>query len=311
MNKILVLAGPTASGKTEVSCALSQILPLEMISCDSMQVYRSMPILSQAPPRKICRALGAHLVGFLPPDREYSAAQFREDAESLLPQIFKRKRIPLIVGGTGLYLRALLDGLFEAGENMPPKDEAFRRKLEKENESRSPGHLHAELKAIDPLSASKIHPRDTRRLIRALEVYHLTRKTLSSQKSNRRGIREKFPPSIFLLERERDELYGRINRRVDAMLKEGLADEVKRLLNKKLSQTASMALGIKEMRAYLEKRRPLFEAAELLKKNTRNYAKRQLSWFRHEKGVQKIIVGRGETAKETAKKIARAWEGAA
>jgi len=252
------------------------------------------------------------LVSFLDPSEEYNAAFFRRDALTLIEQILKRGRIPFIVGGTGLYLRALLDGLFENENSLANgKDEAYRKKLLALQEKHGGNYLHEKLEKIDSISASKIHPNDFRRLIRALEIFHMTGQPFSVQKQNREGIRGKFFHRMYLLNRDRADLYGRINRRVDRMLEDGLLAEVKKLQKKKLSQTAMMALGFREMCAHLEGRMTLPEALELLRKNTRHYAKRQLSWFRHERDVQTISVAQNDTAKASADKILKDWEHAA
>lgn len=312
---VLVLAGPTASGKSAVAAELAKRIPSEIISCDSMQIYRGMSVVTQATvpsndgaPAPSRRPV-THLVSFLPPSRRYSAADFRRDAEKLIEGIFKKKKTPLIVGGTGLYLRALLDGLFET-ENAS-RDEAYRKKLLKEAERKGAAALHERLASVDPAAAAKIHANDTRRVVRALEVFHLTGKPISAQKADRRGIRGFYDMRIFLIDRDREDLYARINRRVDAMLEEGLVEEVKKLTKKRLSQTASMALGIREIKAYLEGATTLQAAVELLKQNTRNYAKRQLSWFRHEKGIEVVPVASGETPAQTAEAILARWKGEA
>ena len=166
--------------------------------------------------------------------------------------------------------------------------------------------MHDELEKIDPLAAKKIHRNDARRLVRALEVYEITGKPISQKKTQRQGIRGEYDVKIFLLERDREELYARINRRVDEMMKEGLLKEAKRLLQRKLSKTASGALGLKEMRAHVKGEASLETAIEMLKRNTRHYAKRQLSWFRHERGVETMHVGPDEKASEIAHRIVNA-----
>ncbi|MBI3315373.1 MAG: tRNA (adenosine(37)-N6)-dimethylallyltransferase MiaA [Candidatus Omnitrophica bacterium] len=306
---LLVLVGPTGSGKTQAAYEISKRLPMEMISCDSMQVYRFMPVVTQAPSAVVSRALRAHLVDFLDPAEEYSAARFREEAEGLISQIEKRKRTPVIVGGTGLYLRALLDGLFEPGTGVT-KDESLRKKLSADQEKHGGHFLHDRLKTVDKKASEKIHPNDIRRIIRALEVYHLTQKPISEQHPRRKGIRERIPHRIFLLDRKRDDLYARIDARSEAMVDDGLVGEVKKLLKKKLGKTARMALGVREIESVLEGKSTLEEAKELLKKNTRRYAKRQLSWFRHERGVENVPIGSEETPAETADKILKLWSNA-
>lgn len=305
MRSLLALVGPTASGKTAVACELAKKIPLEAVSCDSMQVYRGMPLLTQAPTPKEKKALKAHLVSFLDPAREYNAAFFRRDALVAIEKIHKKGKLPLVVGGTGLYLRALMDGIFEAEDDR--QDHALRKRLLKEEEKRGPGYLHAELKKVDPASALRIHANDLRRLVRALEVHRLTGKPLSEQKPNRQGIRGLYHHRLFLLETPREELYRRIEERVDTMLKKGLLKEVRRLSRKKLGRTASVALGFREMKMVLERKAELPEAAALLKKNTRHYAKRQLSWFRHERGLEPVSVEAGESPKKTAAKILALW----
>ncbi len=270
-----------------------------------MQVYRGMPILTQAPTKAECRRLKAHLVSFLDPSKEYNAALFRRDAKDAIEKIWKKGRLPLLTGGTGLYMRTLLYGIFEHADDG--KDEAFRKKMLRGQEKEGGEYLHEKLKKIDPASASKIHPNDHRRLVRALEVHHATGKPMSEQKPHRKGLSEDCDFRIFLLDRERGDLYKRAEKRVDAMLRKGLLKEVRRLRRKKMSITASVALGFREMSAVLDKKMEAKEAAELLKKNTRHYAKRQLSWFRHEKGVELVPVGADEKPAETAKKVLKLW----
>lgn len=301
--QVLCIVGPTASGKTEVAFELSKKIPIEVISCDSMQVYKRMPILSQSPPKNLQKKMKIHLVNFLEPEKEFNAALFRELTEKLIPKILKKGKAPVIVGGTGLYLRALLDGLFESSESKLQKDEAFRQKMLAAHEKHGSHYLHDQLKTVDEAAAQKIHPNDIRRIVRALEVYHLTGKPMSEQKSNRNGIRNQYDLKIFFLDRDREDLYERIESRVDQMLKDGLIREVKRLEKRSLSQTASMALGFREIKSYLAKEKTLEEALGLLKMNTRRYAKRQISWFRHEKGVEFLEVKKKEPLKIIAKKI--------
>ena len=303
---LLIVSGPTASGKTAVCLEIAKKIPIEMISFDSMQVYRGLPIITQAPAPAEKKALKAHLVSFLDVSEIFDAARFRDEALILIEKIFKRGRTPLLSGGTGLYLRMLLDGLFET--EGAGRDEKLRKKLLTAQEKNGGSYLHEELKRVDALSAAKIHPNDHRRLVRALEVNALSGAPISKRKTERKGIREDFHCPIFFLERDRADLYARVEKRVDAMVRQGLEKEVRRSMKKKLSMTASGALGIKEMRGWIEGQTTKEEAVRLLKQHTRNYAKRQLSWFRHEKGVVPVVVASTEKAKETAKKILSLWE---
>lgn len=307
MSSLLIVAGPTASGKTAVCLEIAKKLPVEMIGCDSMQVYRGMPLLTQAPSASEKRALKAHLVSFLDPKERFDASQFRIETLSLIDKILKKKRVPLLSGGTGLYLRMLLDGLFESDEK--PHDEALRKKWLAEQEKHGGAHLHDRLKEVDAASAARIHPNDLRRVVRALEVHALSGKTISQRKTERTGIRDRFHCPIFFLERSREDLYARIEKRVDGMVKQGLVNEVKRVLKKKPGLTASGALGIKEVKSWMEGQCSFEEAVLKLKQHTRNYAKRQMSWFRHEKGVVPVPVAAGEKPKETAAKILKIWKG--
>ncbi len=304
---LLIVAGPTASGKTAVCLEIAKKLPVEMISFDSMQVYRGMPTVTQAPTPTEKKALKAHLVSFLNVSEVFDAARFRVEAKSHIVKILKRGRTPLLSGGTGLYLRALLDGLFEAEGGG--RDEELRKKLQRAQEKHGGTYLHEELKAVDPPSAAKIHANDHRRLVRALEVCALSGAPISSRKLERKGIRVDYHCPIFFLERDREDLYRRVEKRVDAMMDQGLEGEARRVLKKSLSMTASGALGLKEMQGWFEGRTSKEEAVLLLKQHTRNYAKRQLSWFRREQGLVSLSVGPIEKPKETAKKILSLWKG--
>lgn len=297
---LVALVGPTAGGKSAVGVELARRIGGEIISCDSMQVYRGMPICTQAS-KKIVRGVRHHLVSFLEPTREYSAAQFRKDAETAVAGILRRKRVPIFVGGTGLYLRALLDGLFE--NEHAGQDDALRKRLYQEAETSGAAVLHERLSRVDAGSAAKIHPNDLRRVVRALEVYEKTGRPMSALKPKRAGLREAYDCRVFLIDLPREILYRRIEKRVDRMMRAGLLKEVQALRRKKLSRTASMALGVREMQAVLAKEMTRKDAVELLKKNTRHYAKRQLSWFRHERGVERVEAGEQDTAQDLAQRI--------
>jgi tRNA dimethylallyltransferase len=298
---VVFLVGPTGCGKTDAALALSRRLPAEMISCDSMQVYRGMRIVSQAPGPDVTRRLKTHLVGFLGRGEEYSAARFREDAERLIGRIRARGRVPLVVGGTGLYVRALLDGLFEPEGAQSDPD--LRRRLAQEAAEAGPGHLHARLVAVDAAAARRIHPNDTRRLVRALEVYLLTGKPLSQLQPLRAGLRGRAPFRLFLIDREREDLYRRIDARVDAMLEAGLVREVRRVRSGTLGKTAGVALGLREIGGFLDGHCSLAEAVETLKRNTRRYAKRQLSWFRHERGIERVPARPADAGAAVARRV--------
>lgn len=280
--KIILILGPTGVGKSEFAARLAKKIKGEIISCDSMQIYKGMKILSQYPPAKLLKTVPHHLIGCLSPSEEWSAADFVKAAKKIADDIIRRGKIPIIAGGTGLYARAFTEGLFPS----PPKDEKFRRKIYKEAEKSGSAKIYAKLKKIDPVYAAKIHPNDTRRIVRALEVYKLTGRPISAQHLETSGLRSEYDISVFILNRKRDALYDRINRRVDEMFDAGLVMEVKRLKRGRLSKTAKAALGYREVSDYIDGRINLSAAKDILKMNTRRYAKRQLTWFRQEKGAQ-------------------------
>jgi len=290
MNKptVIFIVGPTSSGKTEVALDLARKLNGEIISCDSMQIYRDMDIITRVTAAERMKDVPAYLARCVSPEEEYNAARFAEEAEKAIEDILSRDGIPVVAGGTGLYMKALLDGIFSA----PPKDEEIREELKREAEERGGAYLHKRLEQVDPETAAGLHPNDVKRIIRALEIYELTGETIHDKKKETAGIGDKYECRIFGLELERGSLYGRINGTVDRMFDEGLVEEVRGLRKKGLSRTAGKALGIKEVGFYLEGAAGLDKAREELKKNTRRYAKRQLTWFRADKRVKWINVDR-------------------
>ncbi len=279
--KIIFILGPTGVGKSEFAAKLAKKIKGEVISCDSMQVYKDMEILSQYPSRKLRKRIPHHLIGILSPSQEWSAADFVAKAKKIADGIIKRGKIPVITGGTGLYARAFIEGLFPS----PPKSEALRKKLYREARDKGNEKLYEKLAKVDPVYASKIHPNDLRRIVRALEVYELTGRPISDHHGGTKGLKDKYAVSIFILNRNREELYTRVNERVDEMFRCGVIDEVKKLRRLKLSKTAKAVLGFREIGAYIKGNLSLEEAKELIKMNTRRYAKRQLTWFKREKGA--------------------------
>jgi len=283
--KIIFLVGPTAVGKTEIAIALAKNLNAEIISCDSMQVYKGMDIGTQKPLPDLRKKIKHHMLDILKPDKEFNAADFRSRALRIISSLHKKGKIPLFVGGTGLYMKALVDGLFPS----PPKDERLRKRLYKEKERYGSRYLHDKLKKIDQKAASAIHPNDAKKIIRALEIYYTTKKTVSEMRERTpRPLSDKYDVEILGVIRPRGELYNRINERVDRMFQEGFLDEAKRFYKKKLSITAAQAIGYREIFDYLSGKISLDEAMELIKKNTRHYAKRQLTWFKGDKRIKWI-----------------------
>ena len=273
---VLFIIGPTAIGKTAFALKLARKIGAEIISCDSMQVYKGMDILSQSPKLSETKKVRYHLVRFLSPTKEYSAGSFRKRAASLIDDIIRRKNIPIIVGGTGLYVKGLVDGLFPA----PRADLRFRKDMYDYASRYGNRRLHKKLEKIDPASASAIHPNNVRRVVRALEICHSTGCTMTELKNRTKGIADKYRIKIFGLTSSREKIYSDINDRVDNMFREGLVGEVNRLSKKRLSKTAKAVLGFKEALKFLKGEIDLKTAKEMMKQNTRRYAKRQLTWFR-------------------------------
>jgi tRNA dimethylallyltransferase len=299
LKRIIFLVGPTAAGKSEAALSLALKINAEIISCDSMQVYKTMDIITSKPPLNLRKKIPHHLIDCLSPEKEYNAAAYRAAALKKIKEVIGRGKAPLFTGGTGLYVSVLVDGIFESN----PRDDKIRQDLYNEAACAGAGGLFEELKRVDPQSALKIHQNDIKRVIRALEVFRATGKPISQLQKNRVGLTNEYNVKMFCLNMARNELYERINKRVDKMFKLGLEAEVKRLLKLKLSKTASCAIGINELKGYFEGLYPLDEAKELIKKNTRNYAKRQLTWFRKDKRIAWIDADEKESPGSIAKKI--------
>ena len=290
-SRIIALIGPTAVGKTDVAIELAMRLGAEIVGCDSMQVYRGMSRLTQQPAAEQQSAVAHHLVDCLEPTESFSVGQYRRVAREAIRSIHDRGKDALIVGGTGLYLKALTQGLCEA----PPADEGVRRELAAVAQARGSAALHEQLTVRDPLAAAKIHPHDTRRLVRALEVYELTGEPLSGRWG--RSTAEAMPMTVIGLTREREELYRRINARVERMIHdEGVLEEVRRVRGRQMSHTARQAHGLAYLEAYLDGARGLEETITLWQRQVRQYARRQLVWFRANPQIQWMMVKPDESA---------------
>lgn len=277
--QVIFLVGPTASGKTNLSIRLAKKLNAEVISCDSMCVYKGMDILTSKPSAADRKKIRHHLIDIISPEREFNASEYRRMALGKIEDILARGKAPLFVGGSGLYVKAVIDGLFPSAE----KDLWFRKRQEALAKRYGRLYLYKKLKKIDTERARKIHPNDLRRVIRALEIYHTEKKRPSELKKDTHPLKYDF--KIFGLKLDRDKLYKNIDTRVEEMFKKGIVEEVKKLSRKNLSSTSQKALGYKEVLRYLNGEYSLEEAKELLKKNTRNFAKRQMTWFRGDKRI--------------------------
>ena len=297
--KIVFLLGPTGVGKSAVAISLAKKIKAEIISCDSMQVYRSMHILTSKVTFKQRKRVKHHLLGVINPGQEYNVAKYRQEALSICDKLFSKGKIPLFVGGTGLYYSTIVDGLFPA----VPQDRLIRLKLEKQIKLKGSKYLYRRLIKVDSLAAAKIHPNDTRRIIRALEVYLKTGMRISRLQKNRSGLGKEYAVIFFGLNLPRQPLYAIIDQRVNKMFKLGLINEVKRLLKHKLSRTAKCAIGIRELKGYFAGQYSLAEARRLIQRNSRHYAKRQLTWFRKDKRIQWININKIESPAQVALKI--------
>ncbi len=289
--KVVSVVGPTASGKTALAIALAKELHGEIISCDSMQIYKMMDIGTAKPTKEEQAAAIHHLIDIVAPDVSFSCADYAVLAKEKIDEISTRGKLPIFCGGTGLYVDHVLNNtsFSEAG-----RDDEYRDCLNKQIDEFGVESVFEELRRVDPESADNIHPNNTKRVVRALEIYHVTGKTKSWWDKESKKVESPYDSVMICLDfKDREKLYDRIDKRVDIMLEEGLVDEVKSLIFDKgirLSDTAKQGIGYKEIIEYLENRCTLDEAVELIKKGTRNYAKRQLTWFRRYDDCHRIFV---------------------
>lgn len=301
-NLILFLVGPTGSGKTQLSLPLAKRLHSEIISADSMVVYRGMDIGTAKPLPKDQKKVPHHLIDVVSPGRSFSVHDYRVLAMKAMQDILKRGRTPFIVGGSGLYVDSLWKGL----SPLPGEDPKLRKKLNARAQRKGAADLYEELKKIDPKRAGRIHPHNLRRIVRALEIAHTSGKTPSAWHGQKVSLQDLgYSVRIFGIARERAELYERINQRVRTMFREGFLKEVKRLQRKRFSKTAAQALGYREAISYLkqEKKKSLQEVVSEIQQRTRKFAKRQLTWFRRHPEIEWMDWRKNETAQDVCDKI--------
>ena len=279
---IPIICGPTGSGKTSVAVQLAADFPIEIISADSRQVIKHLDIGTAKPTPDEQQTVRFHLIDLIEPGERYSAFQFIEDCDTAVGDIIGRKRIPVIVGGTGLYLKALTEGVVEIEQDRPE----IRQHLEDEMARLGPEAMHRRLAELDPAEAERIHVNNQVRVLRALEIYELTGRPKSELLAAGAYKRSSYAYSFYCLQPERTALYEAINRRVDAMIKAGLPEEVDRLVRRGLEPQLRQAnvIGYDELLDYLDDRCSLDEAVAMIKQNSRRYAKRQITWFRHQAG---------------------------
>lgn len=281
---LIVLTGPTAVGKTKLSIALAKRVNGEIISADSMQVYKHMDIGSAKITREEMQGVPHHLIDVLEPWEEFNVVVFKQKCDECLKGIYERGHIPILTGGTGFYIQAVLKNI-DFTENE--EDTSYRRELENLVQEKGAEYIHNMLKEVDPASAEAIHANNSKRCIRALEFYKLTGQRISDHNEQEKQKTSGFNSCYFVLNDDREKLYARIEERIDEMLKQGLVEEVKKLqvMGCKRGMVSMQGLGYKEILAYLDGECTLDEAVYLLKRDTRHFAKRQLTWFRRESDV--------------------------
>lgn len=281
--RILVIAGPTASGKSALAVNLAEKLGGEIISCDSMQIYRGMDIGSAKPTKEEQARVPHHMIDVADPKEAFSAAKYARMARKAIREIAGRGKLPVVCGGTGLYLNGIL---YEMDFGDGPEDPDLRRRLERRAEEEGGKALHRELAALDPAAAARIHPNNVKKIIRALERLQLGEERVQEFQDIRRENPE-IDPVLIGLTMDRKKLYGRIERRVEDMMARGLMEEVRRLAAQGLTaeDISMQGIGYKELSAFFSGENTLEEAVAQIKKNTRHYAKRQLTWFRRYRGM--------------------------
>ncbi len=275
---IIIIQGPTAVGKSKLALELAHELKTSIISADSRQVYKYLNIGTAKPTSEDQHEIEHHLINIVNPDKEYNAGMFSDDADKLIREISSQNKIPIICGGTGFYIKALLEGIFKA----PSIPEEIRNRLRHEVIEKGTDFFYRKLKEIDPDSAKRINKNDANRIIRALEIFETTGKTITQLWEEDSQNKRNFKPLNIIITEDRDILYNRINNRVDKMMTCGLLDEMRQLVNSGYKRTDSgmNTVGYKELFPYLDDDKELIDCVNKIKQNTRNFAKRQLTWYR-------------------------------
>ena len=279
---LIILTGPTAVGKTAASIGLAKAIGGEIISADSMQVYRHMDIGSAKIRPKEMQGISHHLIDVLEPEEEFHVVKFQQMAKAAMEEIYAKGKIPVLVGGTGFYIQAITKDIdFTQAE----QEDGYRQELEQLAAEKGNEYLHQMLLNVDPVSAGEIHANNVKRVIRALEFYHQNQSPISAHNQEQKEHETPYNLAYFVLNVPRELLYKRIDDRIDEMLKEGLLEEVQKLkdMGYHRGMVSMQGLGYKEILAYLDGEYPLEEAVRILKRDTRHFAKRQLTWFRREK----------------------------
>jgi tRNA dimethylallyltransferase len=301
LKPLVVIVGPTAVGKSRIAIEVAKRFETEIVTADSRQVYRGMDIGTDKPHEESRQGIPHHLIDLVNPDDSFNAGLFRRHALETIERLYQRRQLPLVVGGTGLYVRTLLQGLCEA----PPADPAVRAQLHEEARTQGRDRFYARLAAVDPVTASKLHPSDTSKVIRALEVHQLSGRAIS-EFQQRHGFSERpFSPLVIGLNRDRDALYRRIEERIDWQLAHGLLQETQRLLDRgyKRDCAAMKGLGYRQVAAHLAGEYDEAEMVRRFKRDTRHFAKRQMTWFRREQEIGWLMVSESESPAETVDRV--------
>ncbi|EYE88211.1 tRNA delta(2)-isopentenylpyrophosphate transferase [Fervidicella metallireducens AeB] len=306
--RIVIIAGPTASGKTAIGVEVAKLLKGEVISADSMQIYKYMDIGSAKPTKEEMQGIPHYMIDVVNPEEEFSVALFRKLAGQYIDEITERGNIPIIVGGTGLYINSLTYNLDFSEASV---DTAYREYLGEIAKIHGSSYLHNMLKEIDEESYNRLHPNDIKRIIRALEVYKYTGKTISEIQLKSKEKETEYEIAYIGLTMNREKLYERINKRVDKMFQMGLVDEVKKLkeMGYTKEMTSMQGIGYKEVFDYLDNLYTLEEVKDIIKQSSRRYAKRQLTWFRREDRIYWVDLDINDTMDKAVKNIVNYIEG--
>lgn len=284
--KVLVICGPTASGKTSLSIEIAKRINGEIISADSMQIYKDMDIGTAKVTKDEMQGIKHYMIDFLSPEERYSVAQFKEDAEEAIEEVIRKGKVPIVVGGTGLYINSLI---YNINYNDITINQEYRDELNEIAENEGLDRLYKEACKIDAEAMKNISPNDQKRIIRVLEIYKQTGKTKTELEIESRKIEPKYDYKVYAINMEREKLYERINKRVDIMIEKGLIDEVKKILEKYIEfPTAMQGLGYKEVVEYLQKKSTKEEMVDKIKMESRRYAKRQITWFKKIENIKWI-----------------------
>ena len=303
-NTLIFIVGPTGVGKTDAGFLLAQRIGGEIVSCDAMQVYREVNIACDKPSADMRRQVPHHMIDVVSVTEAFDVARFRALAIEAIDGIQKRGKVPVITGGSGMYMAVLLDGIFKTDV----RDEALRGHLQQEAQTQGPEVLHQRLALLDPQAAIKIHSHDAKRIIRALEVVMTAGRPISQLQKEREGLWGHRPIKLFALDRPRASLYRRVEERIERMFAQGLVEEVRALAKLPLGRTAAALIGIPEVSGYLNGEYDLQRAKYLMKLKTRHYVKRQLTWFRRDERLKWINIEEGASAGEIADQICRKKE---